>query len=71
MATAKQARSISKFDEIRSEIVEWLNMDLLIQLKPPSTVVFHEVLYAGSQVPGIKFIVENILKILKIIILFL
>ena len=52
IATAKQARPTTKFDEIRLEIVEWLNTDLLTRLKPPSTVVFHEVLYAGSQVPS-------------------
>jgi len=50
MATARQTRPPTKFDEIRAEIVEWLNTDLRNGLKPPSTSIFHEVLYAGSQV---------------------
>ena len=50
MATAKQARPTTKFDEIRTEIVEWLNTDLRNGLRPPSTSIFHEIFYAGSQV---------------------
>ena len=50
LATAKQARPTSKFDEIRSEIVTWLSSDFAANLKPASSMVFHEIFYAGSQV---------------------
>lgn len=52
LATAKQARPTSRFDEIKADIVKWLNSELAVQLKPPSKLVFHEVFYAGSQVQG-------------------
>ena len=52
MATAKQARPTTKFDEIKSDIVTWLNSELATQIKSPSTLVFHEIFYAGSQVQG-------------------
>ncbi len=50
MATAKQVRTTSEFDELKSEIITWLNSELASRLKSPSTLVFHEILYAGSQV---------------------
>lgn len=50
LASAKQARPTSKFDEIKSEFVSWLNSHLARQLKSPTTILFHEVFYAGSQV---------------------
>lgn len=52
MATAKQAKPTSMFDEIRADIISWLDSEFLSHLKPPSTRVFHEILYAGSQVHG-------------------
>lgn len=53
MATAKQVRTTSEFDEVKSEIITWLNSELASRLKSPSTLVFHEIFYAGSQVQGI------------------
>lgn len=50
MATAKQVRTTSEFDEVKSEIITWLNSELASRLKSPSTLVFHEIFYAGSQV---------------------
>jgi len=50
LATARQARPTSKFDEIRSEVVTWLNTDFVANLKSPSSMIFHEIFYAGSQV---------------------
>lgn len=50
LATVKQVRPTSKFDEIKADILKWLNSELAISLKPPSKLVFHEIFYAGSQV---------------------
>jgi len=55
MATARQARPNSKFDEIRSEVVSWLSSDFAPNLKTPTSMVFHEIFYAGSQVQSNNF----------------
>jgi len=43
MATARQARPASRFDELRAEVVAWLTGAVAAALRPPSTLPFHEV----------------------------
>ena len=52
LATAKQAKPTSKFDEIKGEILNWLNNDVASRIKSPASQVFHEIFYAGSQMHG-------------------
>jgi len=58
LATAKQTKPTSAFDEIRAEIIAWLDSEFVANLKPPCTQIFHEITYAGSQVPSM-FTISN------------
>ena len=71
MATAKQARPTSEFDEVKSEIITWINSELASRLKSPSTLVLHEIFYAGSQVQSmLNEFVESVISCTEIFIAF-